>query len=133
MGGDCVIPACRDEISILPAGTDFTLRLHGKSNYMGKFLPGSTEKGSRLAGMKPFTCNRSRWFPAKRYRVSSWPTGIMCSPPKWNHWILRLKELRNCILCTIPVWSLFCSVRIYIILHFLPIILVKLDFCFSVF
>ena len=72
-------------------------------------------------------------IPAKRYRVSSWPTGIMCSPPKWNHWILRLKELRNCILCTIPVWSLFCSVRIYIILHFLPIILVKLDFCFSVF
>ena len=28
LGGDYMIPACRDEISIRPAETDFTLRLH---------------------------------------------------------------------------------------------------------
>ena len=54
-----------------------------------------------------------------------------------------LKELRNCILCIIRVWSLFCSVRVYMSLHFLslhyislyflPILLVKLGFRFSVF
>ena len=33
-----------------------------------------------------------------------------------------LKELRNCILCIVSVWSLFCSVRVYISLHFLPIL-----------
>ena len=31
------------------------------------------------------------------------------------------------------VWSLFCSVRAYVSLHFLPILLVKLDFRLSVF
>ena len=44
------------------------------------------------------------------------------------HIYLSLKELRNCILCIICVWSLFCSVRVYISLHFLPILLVILDF-----
>ena len=38
-----------------------------------------------------------------------------------------LKELRNFILCIIPVWSLFCSVRVYISLHFAPIFFVKLQ------
>ena len=28
VGGDYMIPICRDEISTRPAGTDFTLRLH---------------------------------------------------------------------------------------------------------
>ena len=44
-----------------------------------------------------------------------------------------LKELRNCILCIILVWSLFRLVRIYKNLHFLPILLVKLGFCLSIF
>ena len=44
-----------------------------------------------------------------------------------------LKELRNCILCIIRVQSLFCSVGVYISLHFLPILLVKLAFNLSVF
>ena len=33
-----------------------------------------------------------------------------------------LKELQNCILWIIRVWSVFYSVRVYISLHFLPII-----------
>ena len=44
-----------------------------------------------------------------------------------------LKELRNCILFIIRVWSLFCSVRVYATLHFLPILLVKLGFRLSPF
>ena len=46
---------------------------------------------------------------------------------------IYLKELRNFILYIIHAWSLFCSLQIYISLHFLPIILKKLAFCFSVF
>ena len=42
-----------------------------------------------------------------------------------------LKELRNFIFCIIPVWSVFCSVRFYISLDFLPILLVKLGFYLS--
>ena len=34
----------------------------------------------------------------------------------------NLKELRNCILCIICVWSLFCSIRVYTSQHFLPIL-----------
>ena len=41
-----------------------------------------------------------------------------------------LKELRNCILCVVAVWSLFSSVGVYIKLHFLPIVLIKLVFFF---
>ena len=44
-----------------------------------------------------------------------------------------LKELRNCILCIIRVWSLFCSARVHVSLHFLPILLVKLGFRLFVF
>ena len=44
-----------------------------------------------------------------------------------------LKELRNCILCIIPVWSLICSLRVYKSLYFLPILLIKLDFPLSMF
>ena len=52
-----------------------------------------------------------------------------------------LKELRNCILCIISVWSLFCSVQVYksdynanyVSLHYLPMILVKLAFVFLCF
>ena len=29
LGGDYMILVCRDQISIRPAGSDFTLRLHG--------------------------------------------------------------------------------------------------------
>ena len=48
----------------------------------------------------------------------------------------NLKELRNCVLRIIRVWSVFCSVQVYISLHFLPIFLVKPGFrlfCFSIF
>ena len=47
--------------------------------------------------------------------------------------VQTLKELRNYILCIFSLWSLFCSVRVYIRLHFLPMILVKLVFRLSVF
>ena len=36
-----------------------------------------------------------------------------------------LKVLRNGVLCIICVWLLFCSARVYISLHFLPVILVN--------
>ena len=42
-----------------------------------------------------------------------------------------LKELRNRILCIICACSLFCSIWIYVSLHFLPILLK--NFCLSVF
>ena len=53
------------------------------------------------------------------------------STPRTN--LLLLKELRNCILCIISVWSLFCSARVYKSLHFLPVLLVKLSFRLSMF
>ena len=43
------------------------------------------------------------------------------------------KELRNCILCIICVWSLFCTIRVYTSQHFLRILLLKLGFRLSVF
>ena len=51
----------------------------------------------------------------------------------WSYFCESLKELWNCILWIIYVWPLFCSVRAYVSLHFLPILLVKLDFRLSVF
>ena len=39
-----------------------------------------------------------------------------------------LKELRNCILRIIRMWSVFCSGQVYISLHLLPILLVKPGF-----
>ena len=51
----------------------------------------------------------------------------------FNTFNLILKKVRNCILCIIRVWSLYCSVRVYTSLHFLPIRFVKLEFCLSVF
>ena len=46
---------------------------------------------------------------------------------RFSNWIerfsnlLRLKELRNCISFIFRVRSLFCLVRVYVSLHFLPI------------
>ena len=40
-----------------------------------------------------------------------------------NVFLDTLKELRNCIPHLIRVWSLFCSIRVYKSLHFLPILL----------
>ena len=34
LGGDYMIPVCRNEILACPAGTDFILRLHGESNFI---------------------------------------------------------------------------------------------------
>ena len=42
LGGDYMIPVCRDEISTCPAGTDFTPRLHVEI----KFCPGNGEQFS---------------------------------------------------------------------------------------
>ena len=42
---------------------------------------------------------------------------------------MTLKELRNFVLRIICTWSLFCSLRIYILLHFLPIHLKTLFVC----
>ena len=36
LGGNYMIPYCRDEISTLPAGMDFTLRLHGEINFWSR-------------------------------------------------------------------------------------------------
>ena len=44
-----------------------------------------------------------------------------------------LEGLQNYILCIISVWSILGSVRLYKCLHFLPILLVKLSFHFSMF
>ena len=69
----------------------------------------------------------------KRYRFAYYTifTADIEANPDPKHSFL--KELRNGILCTICVWSVFCSVRIYISLHFLLILLVKLGFRLSVF
>ena len=69
----------------------------------------------------------------KRYRFAYYTifTADIEANPDPKHSFL--KELRNGIFCTICVWSLFCSVRIYISLHFLLILLVKLGFRLSVF
>ena len=47
-----------------------------------------------------------------------------------NQFFTTLKELQNCILCIIPVWSLFCSVRVQKSLHVLLIHLVFVFLCF---
>ena len=58
-----------------------------------------------------------------------------CSPGKLWH-IFRTPFPRNTsgrLPLIIRVWSLFCSVRVFISLHFLPILLVKQGFRLSVF
>ena len=40
---------------------------------------------------------------------------------KDSKFCFRIKELQNCILCITRVWSLVCSERVYISLHFLYI------------
>ena len=49
------------------------------------------------------------------------------------HAVWPLKELQNRILCVTRVWSLFCSIRSYRSLQFLPIPFNKQGFRFSVF
>ena len=49
---------------------------------------------------------------------------------KWLNWTkLLLKELRNLILRTIFVWSLFCLIRVYVGLHFLWFLWENQFFC----
>ena len=43
------------------------------------------------------------------------------------------KGAKKCILCIIHVRSLFCSVRVYISMYFMFVLLVKLGFHVSVF
>ena len=78
------------------------------------------------------TCNSNRPTDFK-------PAGIYNSAfsiSKLNNFCSRydssesLKELRNCILQIMRVWSLFCSVRVHTSPHFLPILLGKELFVF---
>ena len=46
---------------------------------------------------------------------------------------MLLQELRNCILRTILVWSLFYSIRVYTVLYFLLFFWKTSLFCFSAF
>ena len=43
-----------------------------------------------------------------------------------------LKELRDCILRIIYVWSSFCSIRVRVILQILPILLQNYYFCLTI-
>ena len=61
----------------------------------------------------------SRFSQLRMIRLISADTNDLCK----NY----LKELRNCILCITRAWLLFCSIRIYISLHFL-LILLKIQF-----
>ena len=47
--------------------------------------------------------------------------------------VKRALKLYALTICIIWVWSVFCSIRVYIILHSLPILLVKIGLCLSVF
>ena len=47
--------------------------------------------------------------------------------------ITTLKELKNCILCTILAWSLFCLIWLYVGLHFLRFLLENQFFVFLYF
>ena len=49
---------------------------------------------------------------------------IFCKP------LIIFVGVRICVLYIIRAWSLFCSIRIYISLHFLPVLLKKLVFLF---
>ena len=59
---------------------------------------------------------RTKWFWVRVQLESRY----IFSPIKETNW---LKELRNCISSIIRLWSLFCSIRVYASLHFLPILL----------
>ena len=54
---------------------------------------------------------------------------LICLNLSQNH--ITLKDLRNSILCTILVWSLLYSIRVYISLYFLPFLLENQLFCLS--
>ena len=43
-----------------------------------------------------------------------------------------LKELRDCILRIIYVWSSFCSIRVRVSLQILPILLQNYSFCLTI-
>ena len=57
LGGDYMIPVCRDEISPRPAGTDLTLRLHVEI----KFRPGKAGQFSTWHLFR-FVCNFFEFF-----------------------------------------------------------------------
>ena len=57
LGGDYIIPVCRDEISPHPAGTDITLRLHVEI----KFRPGKAGQFSTWHLFR-FLCNFFEFF-----------------------------------------------------------------------
>ena len=59
--------------------------------------------------------------------ILSSPNLIISNQPRNTITLDSLKELRNCILCIIRMWSLF-YIRVYISLHFLRIPLIKLSF-----
>ena len=57
LGGDYMIPVCRDEISPRPAGTDLTLRLHVEI----KFCPGKAGQFF-IWHLFRFVCNFFEFF-----------------------------------------------------------------------
>ena len=73
------------------------------------------------------------WGPAlirgNTVSITCWMKTIL----SLKKYMICLKELRNCVFGIICMWSLFCSVRVYISQPFLTIVLVKLSyFCVSV-
>ena len=70
------------------------------------------------------------------YTIIHWqPADILCieivsNSCTINVILLEIKDATKLCLCIIRVWLLFCSVRVSISLHFLPILFVKLGFQF---
>ena len=61
LGGDYMIPVCRDEISPRPAGTDLTLRLDLTIHVEIKFRPGKARQFSTWHLFR-FACNFFEFF-----------------------------------------------------------------------
>ena len=57
LGGDYMIPVCRDEISLRPAGIDLTLQLHVEI----KFCPSKAGQFS-ICHLFRFVCNFFEFF-----------------------------------------------------------------------
>ena len=73
------------------------------------------------------------WGPALIRGNTVYITCWMKTILSLKKYMICLKELRNCVFGIICMWSLFCSVRVYISQPFLTIVLVKLSyFCVSV-
>ena len=88
-----------------------------------------------------WTCYTKNNFPVilPKYKKPHFLTSIEISKftfqikPVWfktRNFLMRLKELWNCISRIICVWSLLCSLRVSASLHFLPVLLENYFFVF---